>query len=233
MPTDHDRYYCFSEFAMQLNELEEGTEEVLPPTDCRFRPDQRWGLKTRPLSGHTYLRATPICNIIPTIKCLPKFAFCSLSPSHPHPPPGCWRKAKCRKQLPRSTEWNRLNSSLSHHHSHSQPHSPHHTHPLTTAPSHHHTTSTHPPSLPPSQMQREARAERERLGKEWQPNFFMLVVSLVNNASQPHFSNHHTLTLHTITPNHHFHTQLASSLFHATMSYIHPMFMQMHVWFKY
>lgn len=36
-PSDCDKYYNFTEFACQLNEMEEG----VAPTDSRFRPDQR------------------------------------------------------------------------------------------------------------------------------------------------------------------------------------------------
>ncbi|CAB1326319.1 unnamed protein product [Coregonus sp. 'balchen'] len=38
---DTVQFYAFSTFAMQLNELEEGMKGVLPPTDCRLRPDIR------------------------------------------------------------------------------------------------------------------------------------------------------------------------------------------------
>lgn len=31
--------YNFTSFAMTLNELEPGMERLLPPTDCRLRPD--------------------------------------------------------------------------------------------------------------------------------------------------------------------------------------------------
>jgi len=41
MPPDSDRYYGFSYFAVQLNELLESEKEQLPCTDCRFRPDQQ------------------------------------------------------------------------------------------------------------------------------------------------------------------------------------------------
>ena len=41
MPGDYERYYGFSQFAIELNEMEEGLEEKLPCTDCRFRTDQR------------------------------------------------------------------------------------------------------------------------------------------------------------------------------------------------
>ncbi|KAI1285688.1 Oxysterol-binding protein-related protein 6 [Halotydeus destructor] len=41
MPDDNQRYYGFSRFAMELNELTEDLEKVLPITDTRFRPDQR------------------------------------------------------------------------------------------------------------------------------------------------------------------------------------------------
>lgn len=40
MPPDHQRYYGFTRFAMELNEL--GADaHMLPPTDTRLRPDQR------------------------------------------------------------------------------------------------------------------------------------------------------------------------------------------------
>jgi len=41
MPVDHEEYYGFSQFAIELNELEEGIQDKLPCTDSRFRPDQR------------------------------------------------------------------------------------------------------------------------------------------------------------------------------------------------
>ncbi|CAB1317432.1 unnamed protein product [Coregonus sp. 'balchen'] len=40
-PDNSAEFYAFSTFAMQLNELEEGMKGVMPPTDCRFRPDIR------------------------------------------------------------------------------------------------------------------------------------------------------------------------------------------------
>uniref|UniRef100_A0A4W5KKY4 Oxysterol-binding protein n=1 Tax=Hucho hucho TaxID=62062 RepID=A0A4W5KKY4_9TELE len=40
-PDNSAEFYAFSTFAMQLNELEEGMKGVLPPTDCRLRPDIR------------------------------------------------------------------------------------------------------------------------------------------------------------------------------------------------
>ncbi|XP_059355526.1 oxysterol-binding protein-related protein 6 isoform X5 [Carassius carassius] len=41
MPTDYELYYGFSRFAIELNELCPELKELLPPTDARFRPDQR------------------------------------------------------------------------------------------------------------------------------------------------------------------------------------------------
>uniref|UniRef100_A0A673LFR5 Oxysterol-binding protein n=1 Tax=Sinocyclocheilus rhinocerous TaxID=307959 RepID=A0A673LFR5_9TELE len=41
MPEDHEQYYGFTQFATELNELEEGLKPLLPLTDTRFRPDQR------------------------------------------------------------------------------------------------------------------------------------------------------------------------------------------------
>lgn len=41
MPEDFHLYYGFTRFAMELNELDEDQAKYLPPTDTRFRPDQR------------------------------------------------------------------------------------------------------------------------------------------------------------------------------------------------
>ncbi|XP_056610294.1 oxysterol-binding protein-related protein 6 isoform X4 [Triplophysa dalaica] len=41
MPTDYELYYGFTRFAIELNELFPELKELLPPTDARFRPDQR------------------------------------------------------------------------------------------------------------------------------------------------------------------------------------------------
>ncbi|XP_044148624.1 oxysterol-binding protein-related protein 3 isoform X3 [Bufo gargarizans] len=41
MPKDHELYYGFTKFALQLNELEPKTKPLLPSTDTRVRPDQR------------------------------------------------------------------------------------------------------------------------------------------------------------------------------------------------
>lgn len=39
-PANHEKYYGFTEFTTQLNELTKGLEAKLPKTDTRFRPDQ-------------------------------------------------------------------------------------------------------------------------------------------------------------------------------------------------
>ncbi|XP_034016935.1 oxysterol-binding protein-related protein 3-like isoform X2 [Thalassophryne amazonica] len=41
MPVDQDQYYGFTQFAVELNELDPVLRPLLPPTDTRFRPDQR------------------------------------------------------------------------------------------------------------------------------------------------------------------------------------------------
>ncbi|XP_049331942.1 oxysterol-binding protein-related protein 3a isoform X1 [Astyanax mexicanus] len=41
MPEDHEQFYGFTQFAIELNELDENIKPFLPPTDTRFRPDQR------------------------------------------------------------------------------------------------------------------------------------------------------------------------------------------------
>ncbi|KAJ8403371.1 hypothetical protein AAFF_G00351430 [Aldrovandia affinis] len=42
MPTDYELYYGFTRFAIELNELCPEMKELLPSTDVRFRPDQRY-----------------------------------------------------------------------------------------------------------------------------------------------------------------------------------------------
>ncbi|XP_051566448.1 oxysterol-binding protein-related protein 6 isoform X2 [Myxocyprinus asiaticus] len=42
MPTDYELYYGFSRFAIELNELFPELKELLPSSDARFRPDQRY-----------------------------------------------------------------------------------------------------------------------------------------------------------------------------------------------
>ncbi|KAL2080436.1 hypothetical protein ACEWY4_024229 [Coilia grayii] len=41
MPEDYEQYYGLTQFAIELNELDEKEKPLLPPTDTRFRPDQR------------------------------------------------------------------------------------------------------------------------------------------------------------------------------------------------
>ncbi|XP_037549045.1 oxysterol-binding protein-related protein 3 [Nematolebias whitei] len=41
MPDEQDQYYGFTQFAVELNELDSTLRPLLPPTDTRFRPDQR------------------------------------------------------------------------------------------------------------------------------------------------------------------------------------------------
>ncbi|RXN38542.1 oxysterol-binding -related 6-like protein [Labeo rohita] len=40
-PDDYFDYYGFSQYARELNELTPNIKDKLPPTDSRFRPDQR------------------------------------------------------------------------------------------------------------------------------------------------------------------------------------------------
>uniref|UniRef100_A0A8C9W9Z8 Oxysterol-binding protein n=1 Tax=Scleropages formosus TaxID=113540 RepID=A0A8C9W9Z8_SCLFO len=42
MPTDYELYYGFTRFAIELNELCPEMKDLLPSTDARFRPDQRY-----------------------------------------------------------------------------------------------------------------------------------------------------------------------------------------------
>ncbi|CAL8297568.1 unnamed protein product [Lota lota] len=41
MPLAHEQYYGFTQFTVELNELDPNLRALLPPTDTRFRPDQR------------------------------------------------------------------------------------------------------------------------------------------------------------------------------------------------
>ncbi|KAM9163630.1 oxysterol-binding protein-related protein 3 isoform 2-T4 [Pangshura tecta] len=42
MPKDYEQCYGFTQFALELNELDSQSRPFLPPTDTRFRPDQRF-----------------------------------------------------------------------------------------------------------------------------------------------------------------------------------------------
>uniref|UniRef100_A0AAY4A1H8 Oxysterol-binding protein n=1 Tax=Denticeps clupeoides TaxID=299321 RepID=A0AAY4A1H8_9TELE len=41
VPQNHEQYYGFTKFAIELNELKPEMKQLLPPTDTRLRPDQR------------------------------------------------------------------------------------------------------------------------------------------------------------------------------------------------
>ena len=41
VPENSKRYYGFTRFAIELNEIDDDLRQQLPPTDTRFRPDQR------------------------------------------------------------------------------------------------------------------------------------------------------------------------------------------------
>lgn len=42
MPKSYEQYYGFTQFALELNEIDPLSKSLLPPTDTRFRPDQRF-----------------------------------------------------------------------------------------------------------------------------------------------------------------------------------------------
>jgi len=42
VPENSKQYYGFTRFAIELNELNDDLRRQLPPTDTRFRPDQRF-----------------------------------------------------------------------------------------------------------------------------------------------------------------------------------------------
>ncbi|EEB19107.1 oxysterol-binding protein 3, putative [Pediculus humanus corporis] len=57
MPEDYELYYGFTRFAIELNDLDSETAKYLPPTDTRFRPDQRL-LEEGDLQGAENLKLT-------------------------------------------------------------------------------------------------------------------------------------------------------------------------------
>lgn len=42
MPKGYEQYYGFTQFALELNDIDPLCVSSLPPTDTRFRPDQRF-----------------------------------------------------------------------------------------------------------------------------------------------------------------------------------------------
>jgi len=42
VPENSKQYYGFTRFAIELNEIDDDYRQQLPPTDTRFRPDQRY-----------------------------------------------------------------------------------------------------------------------------------------------------------------------------------------------
>lgn len=52
MPEEQEQYYGFTQFAMELNELDSSLRTLLPPTDTRFRPDQRSEQELELVLGH-------------------------------------------------------------------------------------------------------------------------------------------------------------------------------------
>uniref|UniRef100_A0A669FCC3 Oxysterol-binding protein n=1 Tax=Oreochromis niloticus TaxID=8128 RepID=A0A669FCC3_ORENI len=51
MPVDQEQYYGFTQFAVELNELDPALRPLLPPSDTRFRPDQRLLLEEGNVDG--------------------------------------------------------------------------------------------------------------------------------------------------------------------------------------
>ena len=46
MPEDHELYYGFTRFAVELNEVDQDQVHQYAPTDSRFRSDQRYGRRS-------------------------------------------------------------------------------------------------------------------------------------------------------------------------------------------
>lgn len=59
MPEEQEQYYGFTQFAMELNELDSSLRPLLPPTDTRLRPDQR---SAPLLCDHCYTTETTTTN---------------------------------------------------------------------------------------------------------------------------------------------------------------------------
>ena len=45
MPEDHELYYGFTRFAVELNEIDQEQVHQYAPTDSRFRSDQRYDME--------------------------------------------------------------------------------------------------------------------------------------------------------------------------------------------
>lgn len=54
MPVDHEQYYGFTKFAIELNELDPSLKLLLPPTDTRLRVDQRYEKNGGKIGVFTY-----------------------------------------------------------------------------------------------------------------------------------------------------------------------------------
>lgn len=87
MPTDYELYYGFTRFAIELNELCPELKDVLPRTDARFRPDQRYNTEFTTASllllrhakqGHRFptkhISGFVICSLF--LECLVKSGVC-------------------------------------------------------------------------------------------------------------------------------------------------------------
>ena len=67
-PDDYAQFYGFSRYARELNELTPELKAALPPTDTRFRPDQRYTL-------HSNLFRLKHCYFSVIVKRLFKLSF--------------------------------------------------------------------------------------------------------------------------------------------------------------
>lgn len=65
MPVDQEQYYGFTQFAVELNELDLALRPLLPPSDTRFRPDQRLPLFVSHSCVHTVTLRISVCFLSP------------------------------------------------------------------------------------------------------------------------------------------------------------------------
>ncbi|KAJ3601372.1 hypothetical protein NHX12_032341 [Muraenolepis orangiensis] len=87
-PDDHARFYGFSLYARELNELTSDLEGLLPPTDSRYRPDQRL-LEEGDIAAVDKRTGSPLApHSLPTRSPVAPRSLPGRSPVAPHSLPG-------------------------------------------------------------------------------------------------------------------------------------------------
>uniref|UniRef100_A0A3Q1HZQ0 Oxysterol-binding protein n=1 Tax=Anabas testudineus TaxID=64144 RepID=A0A3Q1HZQ0_ANATE len=87
-PDNSAKFYAFSTFAMQLNELDKSMEGVIPPTDSRLRPDIR-AMENGDIGRVRGLRKNRECPLSPMcciyMKSMPLLSLCRWFQQGPNP----------------------------------------------------------------------------------------------------------------------------------------------------